>query len=117
MQLVDRKHEKRTIKKYFVHIWLDDVRLPNIPGESVVWVKDYTSFMAQVKSLGKDISDCIIHFDHDLGGDKDGYDCAKWLIDWCIENNYQAPDYDIQSANPVGRENIESIFKTYHKVF
>jgi hypothetical protein len=73
--------------------------------------------MVQVKSLGKDISDCIIHFDHDLGGDKDGYDCAKWLIDWCIENNYPAPDYDIQSANPVGRENIESIFKTYHKVF
>lgn len=106
------------MKKYFAHIWLDDFRAPNVPpGETIAWVKDYDSFVDQVKVFGKDISNCIVHFDHDLGGKKDGYDCAKWLIDWCIENKYPAPDYDIQSANPVGRENIESIFKTYHKIF
>jgi len=106
------------MKKYFAHIWLDDFRAPNVPQtETIAWVKDYDSFVSQVKVFGKDISDCIVHFDHDLGDGKDGYDCAKFLINWCIDNEYTVPDYDIQSANPVGRENIDSLFKTYWKVF
>ena len=107
-----------TMKKYFAHIWLDDFRVPNIPqDETIAWVKDYASFVERVVAFGKDISDCIVHFDHDLGGEKDGYDCAKFLINWCIDNEYPAPDYDIQSANPIGRENIDSLFKSYWKVF
>jgi hypothetical protein len=66
--------------------------------------------------LGEHISDCIVHFDHDLGDGKNGYDCAKWLINWCLENGYGVPDYDIQTANPVGRKNIESVFNTYNKI-
>lgn len=109
---------------YYEHIWLDDVRYPNIPlgrgytpGEPISWVKTYDEFVSEVKRVGKRISDCLIHFDHDLGEDKDGYDCAKWLIDWCLENDYGVPDYDVQSANPVGRKNIESVFESYWKVF
>ena len=108
------------MKKYFAHIWLDDFRAPVIPDiykETVAWVKDYASFVDQVVAFGEDISNCIIHFDHDLGEDKDGYDCAKFLIQWCIDNEYPAPDYDIQSANPIGRENIDSLFKSYWKVY
>ena len=106
------------MKKYFAHIWLDDFRAPNIPqDETIAWVKGYDSFVEQVKVFGKDISNWIVHFDHDLGGEKDGYDCAKWLVDWCIENEFTVPDYDIQSSNPVGRENINSVFKSYWKVF
>ena len=104
--------------KYFAHIWLDDTREPYFaPDESVIWVKTYDEFVSMVKGVGKNISDCIVHFDHDLGEDKNGYDCAKWLIDWCIENEFTVPDYDIQSSNPVGRENINSVFKSYWKVF
>ena len=106
------------MKKYFAHIWLDDFRLPMIPQtENIAWVKTYDEFVVQVRAFGGHIASCIVHFDHDLGGDKDGYDCAKWLIDWCIENNYGVPDYDIQSANPVGRKNIESVFESYWKAF
>ena len=103
------------LRDYIGHIWLDDMRTP--PDSSYIWVKDYDSFVNQVKALGESVSSYLIHFDHDLGLEKSGYDCAKWLIDWCIENEYNVPDYDIQSANPVGRKNIESLFETYWKCF
>lgn len=106
------------MKKYYAHIWLDDFRPPMISQrETIAWVKTYDEFVTQVKAFGKHISECIVHFDHDLGEGKDGYDCAKWLIDWCLENGYGVPDYDIQSSNPVGRQNIESVFESYWKVF
>ena len=105
--------------KYFAHIWLDDFRAPNIPdqyNENVAWVRDYDTFVTTVKVFKSDISRCMVHFDHDLGEGKNGYDCAKFLIDWCLENDYAAPDYDIQSSNPVGRKNIESVFESYWKI-
>ena len=106
------------MERYYAHIWLDDFRAPMIPQtETIAWVKNYDEFVGQVKAFGKHISECIVHFDHDLGEDKSGYDCAKWLVDWCIENDYAVPDYDIQSSNPVGRQNIESVFESYWKVF
>ena len=106
------------MKDYFVHIWLDDCRRPNLPDDKLVfWSRDYDGFVSAVRTFGEDIGKCMIHFDHDLGGDKSGYDCAKWLIDWCIENDYKVPDYTIHSANPVGRKNIESVFESYWKVF
>ena len=104
--------------KYYAHIWLDDFRSPVLSmRETIAWVKTYDEFVAQVKAFKDKISKCMIHFDHDLGEEKSGYDCAKWLVDWCIENDYGVPDYDIQSANPVGRQNIESVFESYWKVF
>ena len=101
------------------HIWLDDFRVPDFPDlykHDVAWEKDYDSFVDRVKVMGKYISDCFIHFDHDLGEGKNGYDCAKFLIDWCLEHDYEVPDYDIHSANPVGRKNIESVFESYWKI-
>ena len=109
--------EQQNIKKYYAHIWLDDFRTPTVPDdETVFWLKNYDDFVSCVMGLGPKISNCIVHFDHDLGEEKSGYDCAKWLIDWCLGHGYIAPDYDIQSSNPVGRQNIESVFKSYWKV-
>ena len=106
------------MKKYYAHIWLDDFRSPMIPQtENIAWVKTYDEFVAQVKAFGKDISICIVHFDHDLGEGKNGYDCAKWLVNWCMDNGYKAPSYEIHSANPVGAENIKSIFESYYKIY
>ena len=109
--------EQQSVKKYYAHIWLDDFRTPTVPDdETVFWLKNYNEFVSCVMGLGTKISNCIVHFDHDLGEEKSGYDCAKWLIDWCLGHGYIAPDYDIQSSNPVGRQNIESVFKSYWKV-
>ena len=75
----------------------------------------------------------VISFDHDLGDEhytnnsninysefkeKTGYDCAKWLIDYCIDNDLDFPKVIyIHSMNPYGSLNIESIFLTINKVF
>lgn len=112
-------------------LWLDDERNPHLnnwlvfsPIEQpfeVVWVKKYHEFVSWIEENG--LPDAIC-FDHDLSDiyikkstyiEKTGYDCAKWLVDYCIDNNKELPLYNIQSANPVGKENIDSLLKNYIK--
>lgn len=103
-------------------LWLDDSRTPFendwlvfSPIEqpfNVVWIQSYTEFINWIEMKG--LPDAIC-FDHDLGTDQTGYDCAKWLVDYCIDNNKSLPLYNIQSANPVGKVNIDSLLKNYIK--
>lgn len=124
-------------------LWLDDIRDPfkddwlvfsPITPDKVVWVKSYQEFKDYIIDNG--LPDAIC-FDHDLGMDvaiearengmskrrsrklkqeeKTGYDCAKWLVWWCQENRLPLPLYNIQSANPVGKENIDMYLKGYLK--
>lgn len=114
-------------------LWLDDVRDPfdtkinwlvfspiEQPFE-VVWVKKYHEFVDWITRNG--LPDAIC-FDHDLSDihinkstyiEKTGYDTAKWLVGYCIDNNKQIPLYNIQSANPVGKKNIDDLLKNYIK--
>ena len=109
---------------------------PIVPEElgHIEWVKSYKKFIEYINENG--LPDAIC-FDHDLGMDvalearskgmskrksrelkqqeKTGFDCAKWLVDYCIDNNKQLPLYNIQSANPVGKENIDKLLKNYLK--
>lgn len=114
-------------------LWLDDVRNPLennwlvfSPIEqpfNVVWVKSYDEFKSYIVDNGMPDAIC---FDHDLDpnqglegieiiGEKTGYDCAKWLVWFCYENKIKLPLYNIQSANPVGKQNIKSILENYKK--
>jgi hypothetical protein len=99
-----------------------------------VWLKSYDDFTKWIKYNGLPDKIC---FDHDLGEDvamelvskginkskarevkrlaKSGFDCAKWLVDYCLDNNLQIPDWEIQSANPVGKENINSLLNNARK--
>jgi len=78
-----------------------------------------------------------ICFDHDLGEDvardkvsngmskrqvriqkretKSGYDCAKWLVEYCMDRDLDIPEIGIQSANPVGADNIRGLLLNYKK--
>lgn len=100
-------------------LWLDDVRNPFIEYDdiensyNVVWVKSFDEFYEWIKEYGlpDDVS-----FDHDLGGEKDGCDAAKVLCEFCMNMNWATlPKWYIHSANPVGRERITSILKSYEK--
>lgn len=124
-----------------VLIWLDDARDPMeddwlvfspIPKPfEVVWVKNYDEFIAWITENGLPTG---IAFDHDLadehlvhqnmwidfyenGGiifkEKTGYDCAKWLTDYCLDNEVELPKFSSHSANPAGRENIEKLLVNY----
>ena len=42
----------------------------------------------------------------DYGPEKTGYDCAKWLVDFCADNGVGFPEYEVHSMNPVGAKRI-----------
>ena len=131
-------------KKLKTLLWLDDIRNPlendwlvfspiEQPFDSI-WVKSYDEFIKWIKENG--LPDAIC-FDHDLGmniainartkgmskrksrklkqEEKTGHDCAKWLVEYCLDNNFKIPKYNIQSANPVGKDNINGLLQSFIK--
>lgn len=103
-------------------IFLDDFRKPNkyinMNLNRVYCAYSYKDFINLVNTLYKryGIINCI-WFDHDLGdvSDGNGYDCAKYLVDFCETTGMKLPEYHIQSANSVGKANIDSYLKSYLK--
>ncbi len=126
-------------------LWLDDVRNPLEDGWlvfspieqpcNVIWVKSYNDFVKFIELNGLPEAIC---FDHDLGlpnqlkwrdkgkskresrrlarlEEKTGMDCAKWLVNYCLDKGLALPLYNIQSANPVGKSNIDELLKGYIK--
>lgn len=102
--------------------WIDDERSPEwffaeefFKEFTVIWIKDYSMFEFFLKHLGVPYE---IHFDHDLGNTEGytGFDCAKLLVNYCIDNCAPLPEkYDCHSSNPCGRENIMSLLNSYKK--
>jgi hypothetical protein len=37
------------------------------------------------------------------------------LVEYCMNNNLEFPDYQVHSMNPIGRENIRSYIESYKK--
>ena len=125
------------ITKY--NLFLDDVRVPT----DVTWaaipenqhysvVRNYEQFISLILARGvpkyvcydHDLADC--HYVDGLKGgkinynkyvEKTGYDCAKWLVDYCVRQNIKHPPYVVHSLNPVGKKNIESYIENYNKNF
>jgi len=120
------------MKKY--NLFLDDERTPkdvlnysdNQIYIQVPWfiVRNYDQFCTTVKEEG---IPNIVSFDHDIADfrrignesvELTGYHCAKWLIDYCMDHNLELPETVlVHSKNIVGVKNIESLFKTYKKVY
>lgn len=67
----------------------------------------------------------IIAFDHDLADEhygapptaifteKTGMDCAKWLVEFCVDNNLKLPRWYVHSMNPAGRDNINYFLRNF----
>lgn len=51
----------------------------------------------------------------DYGTEKTGYDCAKWLVEHCMDNGLKYPAYEVHSMNPVGAERIRSYIENAKK--
>ncbi|QEG22229.1 cyclic-phosphate processing receiver domain-containing protein [Mariniblastus fucicola] len=103
-------------------LWLDDERNPAeqrwqscfpIQHATIQWVKSYAEFAEWI--LEHSIPDAIC-FDHDLGDGPSGMDCAKWLVDFCLDHDEKLPQWNIQSANPIGKRNIEALLKSFERV-
>lgn len=106
-------------------LFLDDEREANVvvnsyldkelyPNKEITQVYNYNEFVDWIEKNG--IPDWIF-FDHDLGEEKTGMDCAKWLVEKLRKEKKQIPNYFIQSANPCGAANIDSLLKCYEKFY
>lgn len=111
-------------------LWLDDYRNPNDwidyikmvyprmvkEPNVIIWVKSYNEFVEYITNYG--LPDAI-GFDHDLAdegpNEKTGYDAAKFLVEYCLENNVDLPEFDSQSTNPAGRENIINLLNNFKR--
>ena len=94
-------------------LYLDDIRTPKTKGWDIV--RSYDKFVKWIEENG--LPDKV-SFDHDLGeeGTKTGYDAAKWLVQYCYSNCLPfLPEYNVHSANPVGKANIESYLSNAKK--
>lgn len=121
------------------NLFLDDVRNPEdvfgytqdsaYVDKEWVTVRDYVEFVAHIvdKYLNDNELPLLISFDHDLAPEhyeqdfseissysmRTGYDCAKWLTNFCIDCDVSLPDYKIHSMNPVGKSNIRSLLENF----
>lgn len=113
----------------YYKLFLDDVRSP----EDVRWVllpdgpwtiaRNYNEFVKHIETLGLP---AFVAFDHDLADEhygsviakstykeKTGFECAKWLVEYCMARNLKFPKYTVHSMNPVGRDNIKNYIESF----
>lgn len=114
------------VRNPFMADWLMQYAPQFAYGEGeTTWVKSYDEFVEWINVNGLPHT---IGFDHDLGQDvanekvlggmskrksrrekrteMSGFECAKWLVDYCIKHKKGIPQFFVQSANPVGKKNI-----------
>jgi hypothetical protein len=90
-------------------LYLDDIRTPN--DNSWTIVRSYHDFIQVVSQSFKEIK--VISFDHDLGSEETGFDCAKFLVEYCMNNQVLPPQCYSHSANPSGRTNIIELINCF----
>ena len=88
-------------------------------------VRSYDEFVDWILKNG--LPD-VVSFDHDLAdehytfvGDysklkvKTGYHAAKWMVDFCLHEGYELPEWYVHSMNPVGADNIKQYLAGFEK--
>ena len=121
------------------NLFLDDFRTPSMAAAYVLPVEDRLQYRTEVWDVVKSYEEFGAHimkyglpakvsFDHDLADEhynpdtwvegyeykeKTGYECAKWLIDYCIVEEVKLPLFYSHSMNPIGKERILSLLKNY----
>lgn len=97
------------------NLFLDDERFPADDGRQWVICRSFDEVIDAVKDRGiRGLS--YVSFDHDLGGDKTGYDVAKELVKWDVlvpGSICDEFDFYVHSQNPIGKRNIEQYLRGY----
>lgn len=100
------------------YLYIDDLRSP-ATNKAWVIVRSYGEAIIFIKTYGMPN---FISFDHDLGLSTDGtlaksgYDVAKWIVEAALDDSIAIPEnfhFNVHSANPVGKKNIESLLQNY----
>ncbi len=133
------RKRKRERSNVYYHLFLDDNREPKdvkwieLPLVEWIIVRNYKDFVETIVKNGIPVT---VSFDHDLGDEhyqeyarvrnagfripidyarfeaKTGYDCAKWLANYCVDTNTPLPLYYVHTQNGPGRANICSVMES-----
>lgn len=103
------------------YIFLDDLReikevyYDNTEVKFII-LRSFDDFKEYIDNLkSKNTIPKYISFDHDLGIGKTGFDCAKYLIEYMMDQNITTKiEYYVHSANPIGKQNIISIISNFN---
>ena len=123
----------------------EDVTWVEFPRyEAIYIIRSYDGFVKQIELNGLPMFVCFDHdladehyvamleenstdadrYEYDDGGlkktidygpEKTGYDCAKWLVDYCDQKGYKLPNYVVHSMNPLGKQRIEGYLENAKK--
>lgn len=127
-------------------LFLDDERFPkdvtwvNLPAVKWIIARSYEDFVRIITENGLPEH---VSFDHDLADEhykeyisannkllldsskriryetfreKTGYDCAKWLAQYCIDKTLPLPLYYLHSMNGIGCGNMFSVLESARKI-
>jgi len=136
VSLVYKTKQMREMKHTKYNVYLDDVRTPF--GDAWLIPRNYDEFVKLIKEIGiKNIDN--ISLDHDLADEhyrpsmynsdghysnyyldgtfkeKTGYECAKFLIDHCLDEKLKLPQIYVHSMNPIGTKNIIALVNNAYK--
>jgi hypothetical protein len=113
-------HDLTGDKRYFLYDWLI--------------VRNFGEFVKTIEEKGIPL---VCSFDHDLKDfhyyhystytvytgkidytvvEGTGYECAKWLINYLMDNNLDAPEILTHTQNRVGGKNIRMLFEELEKI-
>ena len=90
-------------------LYLDDIRIPKTLNWTIV--RTFDEFLMTIKTLGLPYE---MSLDHDLGENiPTGYDVVKWMV-YEKEFDLRNIDINVHSANPVGKQNMESLINNWN---
>jgi hypothetical protein len=120
-------------------LFLDDIRNPQdafaythqevFMEEHWEIVRSFEQFIDWIETNG--LPD-FVSFDHDLADvhsadynsiksvdeykEKTGYDCALWMVNYCMDNRLKCPAFYCHSMNLVGRDKIFGLLEQFSRV-
>ena len=126
------------------NLFLDDERKPaqvkwvDLPLVEWLIVKNFDEFTRTISSMGMPLR---VSFDHDLADEhyqeyhkaiqaysphfgkfrydevdeRTGYECAKWLVSYCMDRGLPFPEYYVHTLNCIGKENIVSYIESFKR--
>jgi hypothetical protein len=125
-------------------LFLDDIRSPKdaiglVPSHmnQFYWANDWDVVRSHDEFVDWIVTNGVpdfVSFDHDLADEhyidfmglsdgkektetteKTGYESAKWLVYHCLDKGVGLPEYQVHSANPVGKANIQGYLENAKK--
>jgi len=111
--------------------WLVFSPFELLEGDEVIWVKSYNEFRKYIEEWGVPDGVCLDHdlhqkhyeilqidwknyYEKEKGFEEfTGYEAAIFLTEYCLDHGTPLPLWNCQSANIVGKENINSILNNF----